>query len=106
METIVQAGDMLRAFRKQEHLSLTQLAAKTQLVDDKGIGISVPILSGIEHNKRYLYRKYLKLLEAAQVFTPTQMQQLRRQAIRDSIRRRFGRTLPPIQKTRSHRFLD
>lgn len=87
METCTHAGVLLRAFRKQKNLSLTQLAAKTQLVDGKGISLAV--LSGIEHDKRHLSRKYLKLLEAAQVFTPIQMQQLRRQAERDMIRRRF-----------------
>lgn len=84
------AGAVMRAFRKQAKLSQKALAAKTQLVDEKGIGISETALSLIEHGKRFLSPKYLKLIHAAEVFTSAQMQALCRHAIADMVRENFA----------------
>ena len=89
------AGAMLRAFRKQTKLSQKALAAKTQLADASGIGISECILSRIEHGQRDLSPKYLSLIVAAAVFSPHQLRQLRDQAIVDMVRRHFRDDLSP-----------
>lgn len=92
------AGALLKAFR--EHLSLTQkqLAIKTQLVDDRHEvdtgGISVSVLSQIEHGERLLSPTYLKLIAATGSFSQKQIEQLCTQAAIDLVRRQFGSEFP------------
>lgn len=91
MHDYATAGAMLKAYRKQAKLSQKAFTAKTQLVDEAEKGIPESILSQIEHGKRPLTARYLKLIDASEVFSAKQIEQLANQAIKDMIRRRFGR---------------
>ncbi len=88
------AGQMLRTLREEKHLTQRQLAIETQLVDDRDEeetgGISVSVLSQIEHEERLLSAKYLKLIATTGVFSHKQIEQLCAQAALDLVRRQFG----------------
>lgn len=98
MNSCDHAGLLLREFREEKGILLTQLSIKTELVDADGFGISVHVLSRIENKKRELSPKYLDLLEDTGVFAPNQMQRLRCQAIIDMVRRKFGVSLPCMRQ--------
>ena len=98
MNTYKHAGEMLKSFREENHLTQRQLAIKTQLVDDRDDkdtgGVSVTTLSQIEHGERLLSAKYLKLIAATDVFSSKEIEQLYARAALDLIRRQFGSEFP------------